>query len=245
MSIDKALNEVESGNALLLGEDMPDVEVILEDDGGATVGLPEEKEVQFETNLAEIVDESELSHIASELSTLFDADKTSRGEWEQQYSKGLDLLGFKYEERTRPFKGAAGVAHPLLSQAIVQFQSQAYKELMPAEGPVRTQVLGKETIEKMQQAERVRDFMNYQLTTVMEEYTPEMDQALFYLGYGGSVFKKVYYDYHLERMVSKLVLPDDLYIPYSGSSVMSQCSRITHRIAMSENDYRRRSEETL
>jgi len=240
MPIDKALNEVESGNALLLGEDMPDVEVILEDDGGATVGFSEEEEVSFETNLAEIVDEGELSHIASELSTLFDADKTSRGEWEQQYSKGLDLLGFKYEERTRPFKGAAGVAHPLLSQAIVQFQSQAYKELMPAEGPVRTQVLGKETIEKMQQAERVRDFMNYQITTVMEEYTPEMDQALFYLGYGGSVFKKVYYDYHLERMVSKLVLPDDLYIPYSGSSVMSQCSRITHRIAMSENDYRRR-----
>jgi len=240
MPIDKALNEVGSGNALLLGADMPDVEVILEDDGGATVGFSEEEEVSFETNLAEIVDEGELSHIASELSTLFDADKTSRGEWEQQYSKGLDLLGFKYEERTRPFKGAAGVAHPLLSQAIVQFQSQAYKELMPAEGPVRTQVLGKETIEKMQQAERVRDFMNYQITTVMEEYTPEMDQALFYLGYGGSVFKKVYYDYHLERMVSKLVLPDDLYIPYSGSSVMSQCSRITHRIAMSENDYRRR-----
>ena len=240
MSIDKALNEVGSGNALDIGAGMPDVEIILEDDGGATIQMPEDEEIAFEDNLAEVVDESELSHISSELMVLFDADKTSRGDWEQQYSKGLDLLGFKYEERTKPFKGASGVAHPLLSQAIVQFQSQAYKELMPAAGPVRTQVMGKETIDKEQQATRVQDFMNYQITNVMEEYTPEFDQALFYLGYGGSIFKKVYYDYHLERMVSKLVLPDDLYIPYSGSSVMSQCSRITHRIAMSENDYRRK-----
>lgn len=240
MSIDKALNEIESGNALDIGEGMPDVEIILEDDGGATIEMSEDKEVEFDSNLAEVVDENELDHISSELMILFDADKTSRGEWEQQYSKGLELLGFKYEERTKPFKGAAGVAHPMLSEAVVQFQAQAYKELLPATGPVRTAVMGKETVEKLQQAERVQDFMNYQITNVMEEYTPEFDQALFYLGYGGSIFKKVYYDYHLERMVSKLVLPDDLYIPYNGSSVMSQCSRITHRIAMSENDYRRK-----
>lgn len=240
MSIDKALNEIESGNALDIGEGMPDVEIILEDDGGATIEMLEDKEVEFDSNLAEVVDENELDHISSELMILFDADKTSRGEWEQQYSKGLELLGFKYEERTKPFKGAAGVAHPMLSEAVVQFQAQAYKELLPASGPVRTAVMGKETVEKLQQAERVQDFMNYQITNVMEEYTPEFDQALFYLGYGGSIFKKVYYDYHLERMVSKLVLPDDLYIPYNGSSVMSQCSRITHRIAMSENDYRRK-----
>jgi hypothetical protein len=240
MSIDKALNEIESGNALDIGEGMPDVEIILEDDGGATIEMSEDKEVEFDSNLAEVVDENELDHISSELMILFDADKTSRGEWEQQYSKGLELLGFKYEERTKPFKGAAGVAHPMLSEAVVQFQAQAYKELLPATGPVRTAVMGKETVEKLQQAERVQDFMNYQITNVMEGYTPEFDQALFYLGYGGSIFKKVYYDYHLERMVSKLVLPDDLYIPYNGSSVMSQCSRITHRIAMSENDYRRK-----
>ena len=240
MSIDKALNEIESGNALDIGEGMPDVEIILEDDGGATIEMSEDKEVEFDSNLAEVVDENELDHISSELMILFDADKTSRGEWEQQYSKGLELLGFKYEERSKPFKGAAGVAHPMLSEAVVQFQAQAYKELLPATGPVRTAVMGKETVEKLQQAERVQDFMNYQITNVMEEYTPEFDQALFYLGYGGSIFKKVYYDYHLERMVSKLVLPDDLYIPYNGSSVMSQCSRITHRIAMSENDYRRK-----
>ena len=240
MTIDKALNEIPSGDALSIGEGETAIDIILEDEGGVVVEVSADADLPFDANLAEVVDESELNHIASELITLFEADKTSRGEWEHQYSKGLDLLGLRYEERTKPFKGAAGVAHPLLSQAIVQFQAQAYKELMPAGGPVRTQVIGKETIEKTQQAERVRDFMNYQITSVMEEYTPEMDQALFYLGYGGSVFKKVYYDYHMERMVSKLVLPDDLYIPYNGSSVISQCSRITHRVTMTENDYRRR-----
>jgi hypothetical protein len=128
----------------------------------------------------------------------------------------------------------------MLTEAVVQFQAQAYKELMPAGGPVRTQVVGKETIEKAMQASRVQDFMNYQITTVMKEFTPEMDQALFFLGYGGSVFKKTYYDATLSRMVSKLVLADDLYIPYGGSSVMSECPRITHRIPMYENDYRKR-----
>jgi len=156
------------------------------------------------------------------------------------YSKGLDLLGLKLEERTKPFRGAAGAVHPMLTEAIVQFQAQAMKELMPSSGPVRTQIVGKETLDKAQQASRVQDFMNYQLTTVMEEYTPEFDQALFYLGYGGSVFKKVYYDRYLGRMVSKLVLADDLYIPYYGSSVMSQCSRVTHRVAMSTNEFKKR-----
>jgi hypothetical protein len=149
-------------------------------------------------------------------------------------------LGLKIEERTKPFRGAAGAVHPMLTEAIVQFQSQAFKELMPAGGPVRTQILGKETLEKAQQASRVQDFMNYQITTVMKEYTPEFDQLLFYTGYGGSTFKKVYYDDQSGRMVSKLVLPDDLFIPYYGSSVMSECPRITHRIAMDSNDFRKR-----
>ncbi len=122
----------------------------------------------------------------------------------------------------------------------MQFQAQAMKELMPSSGPVRTQIVGKETLDKAQQAARVQDFMNYQITTVMDEYTPEFDQALFYLGYGGSVFKKVYYDRQVGRMVSKLVLADDLYIPYYGSSVMSQCTRITHRVAMPANEFRKR-----
>jgi len=217
----------------------PDVEIELEDDGGVTVNIGKESddEVPFDGNLAEVLDPSVLQSISADLMTMFEADKSSRKDWEEQYSKGLKLLGFTMEERTKPFKGACGVSHPLLTESIVQFQSQALKELMPAGGPVRTQVLGKETREKLAQAERVRDFMNYQITTVMEEYTPDFDQLLFYVGYGGSAFKKVYYDENKGRMVSQLVLPDNLYIPYNGSSVMTECQRITHRVPMSVNDY--------
>ena len=151
------------------------------------------------------------------------------------------LLGFRMEERTKPFRGASGATHPMLTEAIIQFQAQAFKELMPAGGPVRSQIMGKETVEKFQQAGRVQDFMNYQITTVMEEYTPEFDQQLFYTGYGGSTFKKVYYDYQLGRMVSKLCLADDVFIPYNGSSVVSQCPRLTNRIAMDSNEYKKRA----
>ena len=135
-----------------------DIEIILEDDGGVTVEMGEEEmdEVPFDANLAEVVDESEMGHIASELLALLDADKASRGDWEKQYSKGLELLGFTYEERSKPFKGACGTSHPMLAEAIIQFQAQAFKELMPAEGPVKTQVLGKETREKIAKAERVK-----------------------------------------------------------------------------------------
>lgn len=242
MPIDKAINSAPSTSIEIESEGMPDIEIVLEDDGSATVEIGEEEdmEVDFYANLAAMVDPQVRSEIALQLLDQFEADKSSRSEWETQYAKGMDLLGLKMEERTRPFRGAAGVAHPLLTEAIVQFQAQAFKELMPAGGPVRTQIVGKETIEKWMQASRVQDFMNYQITTVMKEYTPEMDQALFFLGYGGSVFKKTYYDANLGRMVSKLVLPDDLYIPYTGSSVMSECRRITHRIPMYENDYRKR-----
>ena len=199
----------------------------------------EDDDVAYDSNLAEIIEPDVLQLISSDLMSLFDADKSSRKEWEEQYSKGMKMLGFTFEERTKPFKGACGVQHPLLTESIVQFQSQALKELMPAGGPVRTQVLGKETREKLMQADRVRDFMNYQITTVMEEYTPDFDQLLFYVGFGGSAFKKVYYDETKGRMVSALVLPDNLYIPYTGSSVMSECQRITHRVPMSTNDYRK------
>lgn len=218
-----------------------DIEVILEEDGGATVELGEEEdeEIPFDANLAEVVDPSELGFISSELLALFDADKASRGDWEKQYSKGLELLGFSYEERTKPFKGACGTTHPMLTEAIIQFQAQAFKELMPAEGPVKTQVIGKETREKLAKAERVKEFMNYELTCEMVEYTPEFDQLLFYTGYGGSAFKKVYEDPQTKKMVSKLVLPDDLFIPYNGSSVMAKCPRITHRIPMDVNEYKK------
>ena len=243
MPIDKALNRAPVLDVVVgLPEPEMDIEVVIEDDGGATVEIGADKaaEVDFYDNLVEVIDPDDLSRIALDVSAAFEADKGSRSDWENMYAKGMDLLGLKMEERTKPFRGAAGVAHPMLTEAIVQFQAQAFKELMPAGGPVRTQIVGKETVEKYQQASRVQDFMNYQITTVMEEYTPEFDQLLFYTGYGGSAFKKVYYDYQLGRMVSKLCLADDVYIPYNGSSVMSQCSRITHRIAMDANDFRKR-----
>jgi hypothetical protein len=222
---------------------MPDIEIVLEEDGSAVINMSEDDadEVDFYANLAEVIDSDELATIGIEVSSLFQADKGSRSDWEQMYAKGLDLLGFRMEERTKPFRGASGATHPMLTEAIIQFQAQAFKELMPAGGPVRSQIMGKETVEKFQQAGRVQDFMNYQLTTVMEEYTPEFDQQLFYTGYGGSTFKKVYYDYQLERMVSKLCLADDVYIPYNGSSVVSQCPRLTHRIAMDSNEYKKRA----
>jgi hypothetical protein len=242
MPIDKALNlmpevniEIESPPAL---EDAPDVEIELEPDGGATVSI-EEKDTDFYANLAEVMDPSDLGLVSSELMALFEADRSSRDEWEKQYSKGMELLGFNFEERTKPFKGACGVKHPMLSEAIVQFQAQAMKELMPSGGPVRTQVLGKETVSKLQKAERVQEFMNYQITTAMPEYTPEFDQLLFYVGYGGSAFKKVYYDEYRGRAASPLLLPDDVYIPYYGSSVVSKCERITQRVHMSINSYRK------
>jgi hypothetical protein len=222
------------------GMDMPDIEIILDEDGGATVEIGAEgEELPYGANLAEGLDDSTLTAISSELMMLFEADKSSRKDWEDQYGKGLELLGFTNEERTRPFRGACGVQHPLLSESIVQFQAQALKELLPSGGPVRTQVLGKETRERTMQAERVADFMNYQITTVMQEYTPDFDQMLFYVGYGGSAFKKIYFDQNQQRMVSALVLPDNLYIPYGGSSVMSKCERITCRVPMSMNAYRK------
>ena len=217
----------------VITEDLPDIEIVFDEEGGVEVTLgDEDEEVPFDANLAEVLDSSVLEQISSELMPLFEADQGSRKDWEEQYGKGLKLLGFTFDERTRPFKGAAATTHPLLTEAIVQFQSQALKELMPADGPVRTRVLGKETREKLMQADRVRDFMNYQITSVMEEYTPDFDQLLFYVGYGGSAFKKVYYDEDRDRMVSKLILPDNLYIPYNGSSVMSDCPRITHVVPM-------------
>ena len=246
MSVEKLLRaeDLPKGSVDVEVEDLPepDINITFDNQTGEVVvdiGEGEDSDVPFDSNLAEVVEPGVLENIGQELMDMFDADKSSRKDWEDQYSKGLKLLGFNIEERTRPFKGACGVSHPLLTESIVQFQSQALKELLPAEGPVRTQVLGKETREKIMQADRVRDFMNYQITNVMEEYTPEFDQLLFYTGYGGSAFKKVYYDENKDRMVSALVLADDLYIPYHGSSVMSECERITHRVFMSANAYRK------
>ena len=243
MPIDKALNQAPTLEIVTgIPEPEMDIEIQIDEDGGATVEIGEGdgEEVGFYDNLAAVIDSDTLAKISLDVAAMFEADKGSRSDWENMFAKGLDLLGLKMEERTKPFRGATGVAHPMLTEAIIQFQAQAFKELMPAGGPVRTQIMGKETVEKFQQAGRVQDFMNYQITTVMEEYTPEFDQQLFYTGYGGSTFKKVYYDYQLGRMVSKLCLADDVYIPYNGSSVVSQCPRLTHRIAMDSNEYRKR-----
>ena len=242
MPIDKVVNLAPNSDLVEFDvDDAQEIEIILEDDGSAVIEIDGgDKEQDFYANLAESIEPDELAHISVTLQALFEADKSSRGQWEEMYAKGLDLLGFKMDERTQPFRGAAGVVHPMLTEAIIQFQAQSFKELMPAGGPVRTQTLGKETLDKVQQAARVQDFMNYQITTVMKEYTPEFDQLLFYTGYGGSTFKKVYFDAQIDRMVSRLVLPDDLYIPYHGSSVMSECRRITHRIAMDSNEFKKR-----
>ena len=200
-------------------EDLPNVDIEFDQETGeVVVNMNEEDDdVPFDSNLAEVLDEGALATMSEELMVLFEADQSSRKDWEKMYSQGMKYLGFTMEERTKPFKGAAGVYHPLLTESIVQFQAQALKELMPAEGPVRTQVLGKETRKRLMQADRVKEFMNYQLTQGMPEYTPDFDQLLFYVGYGGSAFKKVYFDQNLQRMVSNLVLPDNLYIPYHGS----------------------------
>jgi len=192
-------------------------------------------EASFYKNIAEDLDAVVLSNLSKQLVDDYKRDKVSRKDWEEGYRNGLDLLGFKYQEMTRPFKGSASVTHPLLAEAATQFQAQAYKELLPSDGPVRTKVMGEETSEKLEQATRVQEFMNYMLMEKMEEYTPEMDQLLFYLPLAGSAFKKVYYDEVMQRAVSKFVPAEDLVVPYYASDLMD-CERITHVIKMNENE---------
>ena len=195
----------------------------------------EEEESSFFANLAEDMDDRTLGRLSSQLITDYKKDKVSRSDWEQTYTNGLELLGFKYQDQTRPFQGASGVTHPLLAEAVTQFQAQAYKELLPSEGPVRTQVMGAETPETESQAQRVQDFMNYMLMEKMEEYTPEFDQLLFYLPLSGSTFKKVYYDEIMQRAVAKFVPAEDLIVPYYSTD-LKDCERITHLVKMGEND---------
>src|SRR6056300_1564350 len=219
-----------------------DIEITPEEDGGMTIDFdPEDQRGMsddFYINLAEEMPDRELDRIASELLGEFDANKASRQEWEDTYSNGLELLGFAYEERTQPFRGASGVTHPLLAEAATQFQAQAFNELLPASGPVRTVVLGKETRDKVDQAARVKQFMNYYITNVMEEYTPDMDQMLFYLPLAGSTFKKVYYDSNLSRIVAKFVPAENLVVPYDTSD-LETCPNVTQVVKMSLNDLRK------
>ena len=189
-------------------------------------------------NLAELLPEDVLGPLGSELYQNFLDYKTSRQDWEQTYTQGLDLLGFKYDQRTEPFQGASGATHPVLAEAVTQFQALAYKELLPADGPVRTQIIGNSSREKEDQAVRVKDFMNYQIMDVMREYEPEFDQMLFYLPLSGSTFKKVYYDDLLGRAVSKFVPAEDLVVPYSATS-LDDAEAIMHTIKISANELRK------
>ncbi len=189
-------------------------------------------------NLAELLPENVLSPIGHELYENYQDYKSSRKDWEHSYTKGLDLLGFKYEENSEPFRGASGATHPVLAEAVTQFQSLAYKELLPAQGPVRTQIVGMPTPDKEQQSIRVKEFMNYQIMSDMKEYESEFDQMLFYLPLTGSTFKKVYYDEIMQRTVSKFVPADDLVVPYTATS-LDDAETIIHVVKISENELRK------
>jgi len=189
----------------------------------------------FYSNLAEDMDDRVLGRISSELIADYKKDKESRSDWEKSYTSGLDLLGFKYDNESRPFQGASSVTHPLLAESVTQFQAQAYKELLPSDGPVRTQVVGEQTREREDQAQRVKEFMNYMIMEQMEEYTPDFDQLLFYLPLAGSAFKKIYYDEVMQRAIAKFIPAEDLIVPYYATD-LKDCERITHVVKMSEND---------
>jgi hypothetical protein len=219
------------------------VEITMDEDGGAEISFdpkiaaPEGGE-DHNANLAEFLEDDILDPLGNDLYNQYVEYKESRGDWEDSYREGLDLLGFKYVKRTEPFRGASGVTHPVLAEAVTQFQAQAYKELLPAEGPVRVQILGDINPEKQDQANRVKDFMNYQIMDQMKEYEPEFDQMLFYLPLSGSAFKKVYYDDLLGRAVSKFIPSEDIVVPYSANS-LDDAEAIIHIVKISKNDLRK------
>jgi hypothetical protein len=256
-TIDKPLPNVEENNKSQ-GEDIEiesvksaevidtptgPVEVDMTEDGGAEVSFnPNTSEIDPNqdhfANLAETLEDSVLDPLGSKIMEQYNEYKESRSDWEDTYKNGLELLGFKYERRTEPFRGASGVNHPVLAESVTQFQAQAYKELLPADGPVRTQIMGDVNVPKEEQAKRVKDFMNYQIMDQMKEYEPEFDQMLFYLPLSGSTFKKIYYDDLLGRAVSKFVPADDLIVPYSANS-LEDAEAIIHVIKISENELRK------
>ena len=221
-------------------------EVLDDGQGGAIVqALMEQQpmEVTAEAydhndNIAEALDDATLGELSSDIRASFEEDQESRSEWEDTYTKGLDLLGVQYDDRTEPFEGASGVTHPLISESVTQFQSQAYKELLPSGGPIKTQILGEKTPDREAQAGRIKEFMNYQITEVMEEFDPDTDQMLFYLPLSGSTFKKVYFDPTKQRAVSKFIPAQDLVVPYSASDVQT-ATRVTHVLRMDENELRK------
>ena len=219
------------------------IEVIPEEDGGVTldfepgsINIPG-TESHFD-NLADILPEDVLAPIGGDMVQNYMDYKSSRKDWEQSYTQGLDLLGFKYENRTEPFQGASGATHPVLAEAVTQFQAQAYKELLPSDGPVRTQIIGIKNAQTEQQAQRVKDYMNYLIMDQMKEYEEEFDSMLFHLPLAGSTFKKVYYDVPLGRVVSKFVPADELIVPYTATSI-EDAEAVIHVVKMSENELRK------
>ena len=224
-------DEMPEQEELSISIDNPDSVAIATDDGGMIIDFEPDKQnimaEDFDSNLADYMDESTLNELGGDLISQYQADKDSRSEWEESYVKGLDQLGLKIEERTTPWAGACGVFHPMLSEAVIRFQSQSIAEMFPAQGPVRTKIVGKLTDEKTKQAGRVQDYLNYLLTHEMSEYRTETEKMLFSLPLAGSAFRKVYYDPNLERPASIFVPAEDVVVNY-GASDLETCERATH-----------------
>jgi hypothetical protein len=249
MAIEKGLYSAPQGIEALdeMNQGQPELEIEIEDPESVTIGIDGvpileiesgEDEDDFDVNLAEEMDESELQSLASELVSDYEDDVSSRKDWMQTYVDGLELLGLKIEERTEPWEGACGVYHPLLTEALVKFQSETMMSTFPAAGPVKTQIIGKETPNKKQSAQRVQEDMNYQLTDIMQEYRPEHERMLWGLGLAGNAFKKVYYDPNIERQVSLFVPAEDIVVPY-GASNIETAERVTHVMRKTENELRK------
>jgi hypothetical protein len=251
MAIDKSLSQAPMGLGAINMADVdntePDLEITIEDPEAVEIGIDgkpilriekEEDEEGFDDNLAEYIDDSTLTELASNIIGDVEEDMSARKDWMQTYVDGLQLLGMKIEERMEPWPGACGVYHPLLSETLVKFQAETIMEIFPAQGPVKTQVIGKETPEKKQSAERVADDMNYQLTEKMDEFRPETERMLWGLGLSGNAFKKVYFDPSLNRQVSMFVPAEDLIVPY-GASSLEQAPRVAHVMRKTENEVRK------
>ena len=245
MSIEKSLYQAPIGIDSLTEE--PALEIEIEDPESVKIGIgdleielgkPESDEEDFDDNLAEYMSNGELSEIAGDLLGDFEEDISARKDWIQTYVDGLELLGMKIEERTDPWEGACGVYHPLLSEALVKFQAETIMETFPAAGPVKTQIIGKETVEKKEAATRVQDDMNYELTDVMQEFRPEHERMIWGLGLSGNAFKKVYFDPALNRQVSMFVPAEDIVVPY-GASSLEQAPRVTHVMRKTQNELKR------
>lgn len=218
---------------------MPDGSALVEAMSGMDLeGMSQEELIPFDANLAEFLEDDTLGEIASDLASSYEDDLSSRQDWEDTYTKGLDLLGIQMEERSTPFEGASGVTHPLIAESVTQFQAQAYKELLPSGGPIKTQVVGNDSAEVLEQAKRVKNFMNYLIIDKMDEYDPDTDQMLFYLPLSGSTFKKVYFDRVKQRPVAKFIPAQDVVVPYAASDLLS-APRITHVLKMSDNEVRK------